>query len=179
MRCFCAAFFWANLLTRFGGDCGNRFGAFCLAVSFGLAFGGGGGCAISGFSFSFDVGFCGRVSAFGSSAFEAGFTDNFGVGGLALVGGGGGGGGGGFFDRVAFCSFFAVLGLSPLVRFVVGTDCTICNTTIGCSSGRSRFIDGRPTHAKRTTLMCNPSEIISDRRSISNVPRGVSLVSHY
>ena len=42
VRCFCNAF-CANLLIRFGGVCGKRFGAFCFAVCFGFAFGGAGG----------------------------------------------------------------------------------------------------------------------------------------
>jgi hypothetical protein len=86
---------------------------------------------------------------------------DFGAGGFAR-GGAGGGGGGGFFNFVAFCSFFAVFGLSPCVIFVVGTDCTISITTMGCSVGRSRLIDGKPIHAITATLTCNPTEIISD-----------------
>ena len=106
---------------RFGGDCGRRFGAFSVAVVFGFDFGGAGGWAIAGFGLGLGVTFCGRISAFGSGAFGAGLATGFGAGGFAR-GGAGGGGGGGFFDFAAFCSFFAVFGLSPCVRFVVGTD---------------------------------------------------------
>ena len=113
---------------RFGGDCGRRFGALTVAAVFGFDFGGAGGWAIAGFGL--DVIFFGRISAFGSGAFGAGLGTGFEAGGFAR-GGAGGGGGGGFFDFVAFCSFFAVFGLSPCVRFVVGTDCTISITTMG------------------------------------------------
>ena len=69
----------------------------------------------------------------GSGASIFGFIfGGFGAGGLAFAGGGGGGGGG-FFVREAFCSCLAVLGLLPSFRFVVGTDCTISITTMGCS----------------------------------------------
>lgn len=163
---------------RFGGDCGRRFGAFSVAVVFGFDFGGAGGWAIAGFGLGLGVIFCGRISAFGSGAFGAGLATGFGAGGFAR-GGAGGGGGGGFFDFAAFCSFFAVFGLSPCVKFAVGTDCTISITTMGCSSGRSRLIDGKPIHASVATLTCNPTEIISERRSISSVPRKFPSCGHY
>ena len=165
-------------MMRFGGDCGRRFGALRVAVVFGFDFGGAGGWAIAGFGLGLGVIFCGRISAFGSGAFGAGLATGFGAGGFAR-GGAGGGGGGGFFDFAAFCSFFAVFGLSPCVRFVVGTDCTISITTMGCSSGRSRLIDGKPIHASVATLTCNPTEIISERRSISSVPRKFPSCGHY
>ena len=161
---------------RFGGDCGRRFGALTVAAVFGFDFGGAGGWAISGFGLG--VLLFGRISAFGSGVFWAGLVSALGAGGFAR-GGAGGGGGGGFFDFAAFCSFFAVFGLSPCVRFVVGTDCTISITTMGCSAGRSRLIDGKPIHASTPTLTCNPTEIISERRSISSVPRKFSSDGHY
>ena len=163
-------------MLRFGGDCGRRFGALTVAAVFGFDFGGAGGWAIAGFGLG--VIFFGRISAFGSGAFGAGLGTGFEAGGFAR-GGAGGGGGGGFFDFVAFCSFFAVFGLSPCVRFVVGTDCTISITMMGCSSGRSRLSEGKPIHANTATLTCNPIEIISERRSISSVPRKFPSCGHY
>ena len=163
---------------RFGGDCGSRFGALTFAEVFGFNFGGAGGWAIASFGLGLGVIFCGRISAFGSGTSRAGLATGFDAGGFARDGAGGGGGGG-FFDFAAFCSFFAVFGLSPRVRFVVGTDCTISITTIGCSSGRSRLIDGKPIHASAATLTCNPTEIISERRSISSVPRKFPSGDHY
>ena len=116
-RCFFAMlFFVPSLFIRFGGVCGKRFGAFCFAVCCGLAFGGAGGFAISGFGFDFGATFWGRISAFGSGASIFGFIfGGFGAGGLAR-GGAGGGGGGGFFVREAFCSCLAVLGLVTLFQ---------------------------------------------------------------
>ena len=163
---------------RFGGDCGRRFGALTVLAAFGFDFGGASGWAIAGFGLGLGVIFCGRISAFGSGAFGAGLATSFGAGGFARSFAGGGGGGG-FFDFAAFCSFFAVFGLSPCVRFVVGTDCTISITTMGCSSGRSRLSEGKPIHASTATLTCNPTEIISERRSISCVPLKFSSGDHY
>ena len=145
---------------------------------FGFDFGGAGGWTIAGFGLGLGVIFCGRISAFGSGAFRAGLATGFGAVGFGR-GGAGGGGGGGFFNFAAFCSFFAVFGLSPCVIFVVGTDCTISITTMGCSAGRSRLIDGKPIHASTATLTCNPTEIISERRSISSVPCKFPLGDHY
>ena len=149
-----------------------------MVVFFNSTFDVAGGCTILGLSFGFGATFCGRISAFGSGAFGIGLgVGGFGVGGLAF--GGAGGGGGGFLVRDAFCSCFAVLGLSPSIKFVVGTDCTISITTIVCSTGRSRLSDGKPIHASTAMLTCNPSEIISERRSISSLPQGVSSNRDY
>ena len=144
-------------------------------AAFGFDFGGASGWAIAGLGLG--VIFCGRISAFGSGAFGAGLARGFGARGFAR--GWAGGGGGGFFDFAAFCSFFAVFGLSPCVKFVVGNDRTISITTMGCSSGRSRLIEGKLIHASTPTLTCNPTEIISERRSISSVPRKFPSGDHY
>ena len=119
-------------------------------TSFGLAFGGTRGLAISGFGNGFFATFCGKISAVRSGAFAEGFKTGSSAFGFAL-GGDGGGGGTGFFVRATFCFNFAVLGLYPCLSFVIGTDCTISKTTIGCSSGRSRFIEGKPIHASMAT----------------------------
>jgi hypothetical protein len=41
------------------------------------------------------------------------------------------------------------------------------------------LIDGKPIHASVATLTCNPTEIISERRSISSVPRKFPSCGHY
>jgi hypothetical protein len=41
------------------------------------------------------------------------------------------------------------------------------------------LIDGKPIHASTATLTCNPTEIISERRSISSVPRKFPSGDHY
>ena len=67
-------------MTRFGGVCGKRFGAFCFTVCFGFAFGGAGGFTISGFGFDFGATFWGRISASGSGALIFGsIFEGFGI----------------------------------------------------------------------------------------------------
>ena len=120
------------------------------------------------------VGLSGRISAAVSSGTGAGAGSGFGAGGsgsaFGVDGFGGGGGGGGFFETVACCSSFAVLTLSPSIRFVSGTVCTISMRAIGISSGRSRPSIGRPNTTSNAKVACSVTDTISGREVICRPP---------
>ena len=122
------------------------------------------------------VGLSGRISAAVSSGTGAGAGagSGFGAGGFGSVFGGdgfgGGGGGGGFFATVASCSSFAVLTLSPSIKLVSGTVCTISMRAIGISSGSSRPSIGNPNTTSNANVACSVTDTMSGREVICRPP---------